>query len=65
MKTGPRAGQREQLTSPPVAITWWVGDPTRTGALSGWFGILAAIVAIELVWAVSYSIWPRSKRLSP
>lgn len=48
-----------------VAITWWVGDPSRTGALSGWFGILAAIVAIELIWAVSYSIWPRSKRLSP
>jgi hypothetical protein len=42
-----------------AAITWWVGNAARTGALTGWYGILGAIVVIEFIWAVSYSIWPR------
>jgi rhamnogalacturonyl hydrolase YesR len=46
-----------------AAISGWIADPTRTGALSGWYGILGAIVVIELVWAISYSIWPRKSVL--
>jgi hypothetical protein len=46
-----------------AAITGWVADPTRTGALTGWYGILGATVVIELVWAISYSIWPRKSVL--
>lgn len=42
-----------------AAITWWVGQPARTEALTGWYGILGIIVVIEFIWAVSYSIWPR------
>ncbi|MWV48716.1 hypothetical protein GRS96_05410 [Rathayibacter sp. VKM Ac-2803] len=35
------------------------GDPARTGALEGVFPILLLVVAIEVVTAVGYSIWPR------
>jgi hypothetical protein len=42
-----------------AAITWWVGNSVRTEALTGWYGILAITVAIEFIWAASYSIWPR------
>jgi hypothetical protein len=42
-----------------AAITWWVGDPARTAALSGWHGTLGIIVAIEFIRALSYTIWPR------
>ena len=42
-----------------AAITWWVGQPARTEALTGWYGVLGTIVVIEFLWAVSYSIWPR------
>lgn len=47
-----------------AAITWWVGDPARTEALTGWHGVLGIIVAIEFIWALSYTIWPR-KPVSP
>jgi uncharacterized membrane protein YfcA len=42
-----------------AAMTWWVGQPARTEALTGWYGVLGIIVAIEIIWAASYSIWPR------
>ncbi|MET4093303.1 hypothetical protein [Arthrobacter sp. UYCu712] len=42
-----------------AAITWLVGDSARTQALTGWYGVLGIIVAIEFIWAASYSIWPR------
>lgn len=42
-----------------AAITWWTDDPTRTEAFTGWYGNLATILAIELIRAVSYTIWPR------
>lgn len=48
-----------------AAITWWVADSTRTGALTGWYGILGAIAVIELIWAISYSIWPRKSAPVP
>ena len=36
-----------------------VGDAARTAELLGFFPILGMIVAIDLLWAVSYSIWPK------
>lgn len=42
-----------------AAITWWIDDPALTEALTGWNGILGIIVAAELIWALSYTIWPR------
>lgn len=41
------------------AIILVVNAPERTAALSGYFGILGIIFAIDLVWALSYTIWPR------
>lgn len=43
-----------------AAITWWVGDPTRTDAFAAWYGVLGMIVAVEFLWALSYTIWPRN-----
>ena len=36
-----------------------VQDAERTSALSGIFGILGIVFVIEIVWAISYTIWPR------
>lgn len=36
-----------------------VNDVERTSALSGYFGILGIIFAIDFVWALSYTIWPK------
>lgn len=40
-------------------IVLLVGDPTRTAALSWFFRILGIVLAVDVVWAVSYTIWPR------
>lgn len=44
-------------------ITWWVNDPNRTEALTGWNRILGIIVTVEFIWALSYTIWPRKAAL--
>lgn len=36
-----------------------VDDGQRTSALSGCFGILGIIFAVDVLWALSYTIWPR------
>ncbi|MFF1574581.1 hypothetical protein ACFVWR_17710 [Leifsonia sp. NPDC058292] len=36
-----------------------IGDPARTAALSGFFGVLGIVFAADLLWAVSYTIWPK------
>lgn len=36
-----------------------VDDPVRTEALAGFFGVLVMIVAVDVVWAVSYTLWPK------
>jgi hypothetical protein len=36
-----------------------VGDAERTAELLGFFPILGLIVGIDLLWAVSYSVWPK------
>jgi hypothetical protein len=40
-------------------ITWVVNDPSQTQALTQWYRILGVVLAIEIVWAASYTIWPR------
>lgn len=40
-------------------------DPARTGALDGVFPILLLVVAIELVTAVGYTVWPRRAPTAP
>ena len=45
-------------------LVWWVDDPARPEALDGWFAILGIVVAIDLLWAVSYTIWPRAAKVS-
>lgn len=42
-----------------AAITGWVSDPARTQALTQWYGVLRIILAIEFIWALSYTVWPR------
>ncbi len=36
-----------------------VGDDDRTSELLGFFPILGMIVGIDLLWAISYSVWPK------
>lgn len=36
-----------------------VGDAERTSELLGFFPVLAVIVGIDLLWAISYSAWPK------
>lgn len=40
-------------------LTAWVGDADRTTALTGLYPLLLLILAIDTLWAVSYTIWPR------
>ena len=39
-------------------------DPAQTEALSGFFRVLGTIFAIDLIWAVSYTAWPRKAATS-
>lgn len=41
------------------AIILLVNDSERTWALSGYFRILGIIFAIDFIWALSYTIWPK------
>ena len=36
-----------------------VGEPARTAELESFFPLLGLIVGIDLLWAVSYTLWPR------
>jgi hypothetical protein len=42
-----------------------VGAPTRTQELLAFFPVLGVIVAIDTLWAVSYTIWPKPARPQP
>lgn len=37
----------------------FVGAPARTAELAGFFPILGLIIGIDLVWAISYTLWPK------
>lgn len=41
------------------ALIVLVGDPARTSELAGFFPILGLIVVIDLIWAVTYTLWPK------
>jgi hypothetical protein len=36
-----------------------VDDPARTAELAGFFPVLGLLVVIDLIWAVSYTLWPK------
>jgi hypothetical protein len=36
-----------------------VGAPERTAELQGAVGVMGLVLGIDLLWAISYSIWPR------
>ena len=42
-----------------LGLIAWVDVPERTEALRAEFPLLALIMGLELLWAVSYTIWPR------
>ncbi len=48
------------------AVLWGlitvVGVPERTAELQTFFPLLGLIVAIDLLWAVSYTVWPRASK---
>ncbi|MEV7661715.1 hypothetical protein [Paenarthrobacter sp. NPDC089316] len=44
------------------AIIVLVNDADRTSALSDFFPTLGIIFAIDFLWAVSYTIWPKKAR---
>lgn len=47
------------------ALILLVGDPERTGELAINFRILGIILAIDLIWAISYTIWPKKEIHQP
>ncbi|QMU96819.1 hypothetical protein FVO59_05965 [Microbacterium esteraromaticum] len=47
------------------AIILLVGDAERTAALSNCFGTLGIILAIDLIWALSYTVWPKPASAPP
>ncbi|GLJ79140.1 hypothetical protein [Microbacterium imperiale] len=42
-----------------VGLTLVVDAPARTAELQGFLPVLAVIVGIDLLWAVSYTLWPK------
>jgi hypothetical protein len=42
-----------------------VDDPARTAELRGTFSVLGVVLAVEVLWAISYTVWPRKPAVSP
>lgn len=42
-------------------LTALVEDPSRTSSLLGIYPVLGIWIIVDLVWAVSYTIWPRTR----
>lgn len=40
-------------------LIWIVAAPERTAELDAFFPILGVIVGVELLWAISYTLWPK------
>lgn len=40
-------------------LIWIAGDSSRTEALTDTFRILGIILVLELIWAASYTLWPK------
>jgi hypothetical protein len=45
----------------PESLIGLVGDPDRTGELQSFFAVLGIVLAVELLWALSYPIWPKKE----
>lgn len=45
-----------------AGLVRWVGDPGRTGALSENYTWLGLVLVVELLWALSYTWWPKKAR---
>ncbi|THJ68795.1 hypothetical protein E8P82_01600 [Arthrobacter echini] len=45
-------------------LTVLVDDAARTEALTGFYPILGIVFVVDLLWAVSYTIWPRKQPLT-
>ncbi|MBL7498872.1 hypothetical protein I6A84_31025 [Frankia sp. CNm7] len=43
-------------------LTVLVGDPERTSDLEARYPLLAIIFVVDLIWATSYTVWPRKPR---
>lgn len=48
-----------------LGMIYLVGSPARTEALLGYFPILVIILGIDVIYSVSYTIWPRKPADSP
>ncbi|GAB7189916.1 hypothetical protein NUM3379_06220 [Kineococcus sp. NUM-3379] len=46
-----------------LALVAWVGEPTRTAALVGMLPVLGIVLLVEVVAAVSYTLWPRREKV--
>ncbi len=42
-------------------LTVLVADAGRTGALTGLYPVLGIVLLVELLWALSYTLWPRRR----
>jgi hypothetical protein len=41
---------------------WWVDDRPRTAALEGLLPLLGIVLVVEVLSALSYTVWPRPAR---
>lgn len=37
----------------------WIGSPQRSAGLDALFPVLGLVVAVDFLWAVSYTLWPK------
>ncbi|MEO6866479.1 MAG: hypothetical protein ABI200_00480 [Gaiellales bacterium] len=44
------------------ALIAMVDDPSRTNDLANVYQLLGILLAIDLLWAISYTVWPRTPR---
>jgi hypothetical protein len=42
-----------------------VADPERTAELQGTFALLGLVLGVEVLWAISYTLWPRKPSAAP
>ncbi|MFD0570219.1 hypothetical protein ACFQ0T_14545 [Kitasatospora gansuensis] len=46
-----------------AAMTWLVDDPAQTAALGVWYQRMGLVLAISLVIAGSYTVFPKKARV--
>ncbi|XEC93298.1 hypothetical protein AB6A23_18235 [Paenibacillus tarimensis] len=45
-----------------AGFVYWISDPTRTEALSGVLKLWTLVLGIDLIFTVSYFIWPKKSK---